>query len=62
MTRQTNARIAGLTFLIYIVAGIATMLLASRVYNGAGGTSARLAAIAQHLTSVRMSFILNFLR
>lgn len=61
MTRRTNARIAGLTFLIYIAAGITTMVLASRVYNGAEGTSARLAAIAQHPTYIRATFVLNLL-
>src|SRR5437879_12149266 len=30
MTRTTNARLAGLTFLFYIVAGIASMMMAGR--------------------------------
>src|SRR5438067_786901 len=30
MTRTTNARLAGITFLVYIVAGISSMALASR--------------------------------
>ena len=30
MTRTTNARLAGVTFLVYIAAGIATLMLASR--------------------------------
>lgn len=61
MTRTTNARIAGFTFLIYIAAGIGAMMLTSRAYNGAEGIAARLAAIAQHLTYVRLTFILNLL-
>ncbi|HKC62559.1 MAG TPA: DUF4386 domain-containing protein [Pyrinomonadaceae bacterium] len=61
MTRRTNARIAGFAFLIYIAAGIGATMLASRAYNGAEGTAARLAAIAQHLTYVRLAFILNLL-
>ena len=61
MTRRTNARIAGLTFLIYIASGITATVLASRATAGAEGTAARLVAIAQHATDVRMAFALNLL-
>ena len=36
MTRTTNARIAGVTFLVYIAAGIASMVLFARATSGAG--------------------------
>jgi Domain of unknown function (DUF4386) len=38
MTRRTNARIAGVAFLLYIVAGIASLLLAGRA-QATGGLS-----------------------
>ena len=47
MTRTTNARIAGFTFLFYIAAGVAIMVLSGQA-TGAGGTTAKLAGIAQH--------------
>lgn len=34
MTRQTNARIAGFTFLFYIATGITSMILSSRAMSG----------------------------
>lgn len=61
MTRRTSAKVAGLTYLIYIAAGVAATMLASRAYNGAEGTAARLAAVAQHPTYIRLAFILNLL-
>lgn len=38
MTRTTNARIAGITFLIYIVAGIASMILSSQTSGAESST------------------------
>lgn len=55
MTRSTNARLAGFTFLFYIVAGVISLLLGA----GSGeGTAARLADIAQHSGAVRASLLL----
>jgi hypothetical protein len=61
MTRTTNARIAGFTFLFYIAAGILSMVVFGKA---AGGTeiAARLANIAQHLTEVRVVFVLALLQ
>lgn len=56
MTRTTNARVAGLAFLVYIVAGVSTMVL----FRQAGAdVSARLANIAQHALQVRINLLLG---
>lgn len=59
MTRTTNARIAGFTFLAYIAAGITSMVVFGRA-SGGEGIAARLAAIAQHVTQVRIVVLLGF--
>ena len=58
MTRATNARIAGFTFLIYIAAGITSMMLTARATTGSG-VAAQLATIAQHATDVRVTILLT---
>jgi hypothetical protein len=60
MTRPTNARIAGVTFLVYIAATIASMVLLARATSGEG-VAAQLAGIAQHATDVRLTILLNLL-
>ena len=60
MTRRTNASIAGVTFLVYIAATIAIMVLFSRA-TGGEGVAARLASIAQHATDVRLTIVLGLL-
>ena len=60
MTRTTNARIAGFTFLFYIVTGIAGMVLFGRATN-AEGVAAKLASILQHTTDVRVTVVLTLL-
>ncbi len=60
MTRTTNARIAGFTFLFYIAAGIASMVLFGRATTGEG-IAAKLAGIAQHATDVRIVVLLSLL-
>ncbi len=47
MTRTTNARIAGFTFLLYIAAGITSMILFRRAAGG-GGIAAKLEGMAAH--------------
>ena len=54
MTRTTNARIAGFTFLLYIAAGISSLVLFGRATSGEG-IAAKLAGIAQHATDVRVA-------
>ena len=60
MTRTTNARLAGFTFLAYIATGIASMVLFGRAEVGASDT-ARLSSIAQHGTTVRFAAVLTLL-
>ena len=60
MTRKTNARIAGVTFLVYIAATIAGIVLFSRATSG-DGVAAQLAGIAQHATDVRLTIVLGLL-
>src|SRR4051794_8893125 len=60
MTRMANARIAGSTFLIYIAAGIASMVIASRIRGDGAGIAAKLAAYAQHPTAVGVIVLLAF--
>jgi hypothetical protein len=61
MTRTTNARIAGLTFLLYIAAGITSMVLFRRVTSGEG-IADRLASIAEHATVVGILVLLGFVQ
>jgi len=60
MTRTTNARIAGITFLVYIAAGITSMVLFAKATSGEG-VAAQLATFAQHATNVRFTILLNLL-
>ncbi len=61
MTRTTNARIAGLTFLVYIAAGITSMVVSRRA-TGGGLIAERLAAIAGHATAVGILVLLGFVQ
>ena len=61
MTRTTNARIAGFTFLFYIAVGIASMVLFARA-TGGEGVAAQLTGIAQHATDVRITVLLDVLQ
>jgi len=56
MTRRSNSRLAGLAFLLYIVFGIADMMLTSRATRGEGVT-AKLASAAQHVTELRLAVL-----
>ena len=60
MTRRTNARIAGVTFLVYIAATITSVVLFARATSGEG-VAAQLADIAQHATAVRLTIVLGLL-
>ena len=61
MTRATNARIAGLAFLVYIAAGITSMVLSRRATGGAGMAD-RLATVAGHATDVGVLVLLGFVQ
>jgi hypothetical protein len=58
MTRTTNARVAGFTFLFYIALGIASMVLFGRATN-ADGIAAKLAGIARHASDARVAVVLT---
>ncbi len=62
MTRTTNARIAGFTFLFYIATAITSMVLSGQTTSGAEGTVAKLASIAQHASLVRADIVLTLLQ
>jgi len=60
MTRTTNARIAGFTYLCYITIGISNEVLMNRA-TSAEGTVATLARIAQYATDMRLVILLKVL-
>ena len=60
MTRMTNARVAGFTFLFYIAAGITAMVLSGKAMQGEDIAS-KLASIAQHPSNVHLAAVLNLL-
>lgn len=61
MTARTNARIAGAAFLIYIAAGITSMVVFRRAAAGQG-MAARLASIAAHPTEAGILVLLGFVQ
>jgi hypothetical protein len=58
MTRQTNARIAGFTYLLYIAVAFPAMVLFGKGTSGES-TASQLATIAQHSTSLRLTILLG---
>jgi len=60
MTRTTNARIAGFTFLFYIAVAFPSMVLLNRAASGEG-IAAKFASIAQHASDVRAAVVLSLL-
>ena len=58
MTRLTNARLAGVTFLVYIAAGITSMILFAGATRGEG-VAAQLTTIAQNATDLRLTILLT---
>jgi hypothetical protein len=58
MTRATNAKLAGFTFLINIAVGITSMVLTARATEGSG-IAAQLGTIAEHATDVRLTILLT---
>jgi hypothetical protein len=61
MTRTANARLAGSTFLIYIAAGITSLVLFRRAAGGEG-VAAKLAGIAAHASDVGVLVILGLVQ
>ena len=60
MTRKTNSRIAGVTFLVYIAAGLTSLAISGRAVSGEG-IAAKLAGYAEHATDVRVAFMFSLL-
>ncbi len=58
MTRRTNARVAGFTFLIYIAVALSAMILSNRAMSGEG-TAAKLAGMAQNAPILRLVVLLE---
>ncbi len=59
MTRTTNARIAGFTYLFYIAVGITTLILDQA--TKADGIAQRWTLISEHATRVRVTVLLSLL-
>ena len=60
MTRTTNARIAGFTYLFYAVIGVCIELLMHQA-RGVDGDAAELARIGQYATNVRLAILITLL-
>jgi uncharacterized protein DUF4386 len=60
MTRMTNARLAGFTYLFYIAVAFPEMVLFDRAAN-VPATAAKLARIAEHAADVRIAILLSVL-
>jgi hypothetical protein len=60
MTRTTNARIAGFTYLFYAAIGICSELLMHQA-RGVDGDAAELARIGQYATNVRLTILITLL-
>lgn len=59
MTRKTNARIAGYAFIVYIAAGILSIVLSNRS-RGGDGIAAKLASISRHSAELGIAVLLTF--
>jgi hypothetical protein len=60
MTRRSNARIAGVTFLVYIAVAFPSLVLMNRATIGEG-MAAKLARVAEHASDVRLAILLTLL-
>ena len=58
MTRTTNARIAGFTYLFYIAVAFPSMVLFNRATRGEG-IGAQLAGLARHAADVHLAVVLS---
>src|SRR5881628_2751827 len=60
MTRRTNARIAGMAYLLYIAVAFPSMVLNARSTSG-DGMAAKLANVAVHAADVRLAAVLSLI-
>ncbi len=58
VTRTTNARIAGFTYLFYIALAFPSMVLFGRATSGTD-VAAKLASVAQHASAMRIAIVLT---
>ena len=58
MTRRTNARIAGIAYLLYIAVAFPSMLLSDRATAGSD-IAAKVVTIAQHAADIRLTVVLS---
>jgi hypothetical protein len=61
MTRRANARVAGVVFIVYIVAGLTSMALSGRALSGAG-MAEKFASITGHDATVGIIVLLGFVQ
>ena len=61
MTATTNSRIAGVTFLAYIVTGLSSMYVDTQILRGAEDIATRLANIAQSTSLMQLQILLTLL-
>lgn len=57
MTPRTNARVAGATFLLYIILGLTSLAIGRGAMTGDTG-AAKLASMAQHAAALRLEMLL----
>jgi hypothetical protein len=62
MTLRTNARLAGIAYLLYIATGITEMVVSRQMTAGAVGIPARLASIAEHAPLMGVIVIFSLLQ
>ena len=60
MTRRTNARIAGIAYLLYIAVAFPSMLLSDRATAGAD-PAAKIVTMAQHAADIRLTVVLSMI-
>ena len=60
MTRSTNARVAGVAYLLYIAVAFPSMLLSGRATAG-DTTAAKLATLARHAGDMRLAAVLGLI-
>src|SRR5205814_1592999 len=58
MTRRTNARIAGIAYLLYIAVAFPSMLLSDRATAG-NDIAAKVVTMAQHAADIRLTVVLS---
>jgi hypothetical protein len=61
MTRNTNARIAGFTYLFYAAIGICLELLMHRARSVGGDSATKLVGMGEHATEVRIAILITLL-